>query len=462
MGDAQLTLSLRSTHVVFASLLAFTVAMLASTKNALAVPSFARQTGFACEACHTVFPELTPFGRQFKLNGYLVDNLPQIKDVTSENQEALLLNWLPPLSLQFVTSYTKFKTALPDPNGGLSQNGTVQFPEQASLFYAGRIAPKLGAFIQLTYSNSSNQFGWDNTDIRFADQTALAKEKLAWGLTFNNAPTVQDVWNSTPAWKYPFAQTSSIAPLPSPALTGLVPVTQLDGIGNGTVAGLGAYGYWNDLVYFEVGGYGAAPHGVSAPLNSQFTGEVVSGLAPYWRVAIEPKWGRQSIEVGLVGFADQIVPQGLNVQSGPTNRYTDLAFDAQYQYIGDDNIMSAELTYIYEKQSLNATLPMDPSNTLKTFRLGGSYFYRRQWGGSLGYFSTAGNTNAALYPGTSTGTPNTAGWAAELDYLPWLNVKLAIQYTFYNKFDGAQSNYNGTGRNAFANNTLYLYAWFAF
>src|SRR5690349_2190477 len=35
-----------------------------------AVPSFARQTGMDCAACHTSFPELTPFGREFKLNGY--------------------------------------------------------------------------------------------------------------------------------------------------------------------------------------------------------------------------------------------------------------------------------------------------------------------------------------------------------------------------------------------------------
>ena len=37
---------------------------------ALAVPSYARQTGLDCAACHTSFPELTPFGREFKLNGY--------------------------------------------------------------------------------------------------------------------------------------------------------------------------------------------------------------------------------------------------------------------------------------------------------------------------------------------------------------------------------------------------------
>jgi hypothetical protein len=37
---------------------------------ASAVPSFARQTGQPCATCHTVFPELTPFERRFKLGGY--------------------------------------------------------------------------------------------------------------------------------------------------------------------------------------------------------------------------------------------------------------------------------------------------------------------------------------------------------------------------------------------------------
>jgi len=38
--------------------------------TAQAIPSFARQTGMKCNECHTVFPELTPFGRLFKLGGY--------------------------------------------------------------------------------------------------------------------------------------------------------------------------------------------------------------------------------------------------------------------------------------------------------------------------------------------------------------------------------------------------------
>ena len=40
--------------------------------NAHSVPAFARQTGQDCIMCHTVLPELTPFGRAFKLGGYVM------------------------------------------------------------------------------------------------------------------------------------------------------------------------------------------------------------------------------------------------------------------------------------------------------------------------------------------------------------------------------------------------------
>src|SRR5215467_15371032 len=94
---------------VWVTLIAATAApiLLSGSRDAFAVPSFARQTGLACEACHTVFPELTPFGRAFKLNGYLIDNLPQIKDITADKSESLLLNWVPLLSVQFIASYTR-------------------------------------------------------------------------------------------------------------------------------------------------------------------------------------------------------------------------------------------------------------------------------------------------------------------------------------------------------------------
>ena len=46
--------------------------------------------------------------------------------------------------------------------------------------------------------------------------------------------------------------------------------------------------------------------------------------------------------------------------------------------------------------------------------------------------------------------------------MPWLNTKLTAQFTQYSKFNGASSNYDGLGRNASDNNSIYLIAWLAF
>jgi len=41
------------------------------------------------------------------------------------------------------------------------------------------------------------------------------------------------------------------------------------------------------------------------------------------------------------------------------------------------------------------------------------------------------------------------------------NARVGLQYTVYTKYDGATTNYDGTGRNASDNNTLYLFLWLA-
>src|ERR1041384_147878 len=150
-------------------------------------PSFARQTGLACSACHTHFPELTATGRAFKLNGYvfrrseslegknpegqqsLLLNLvapvsklngyvfrrsESLEGKNPEGQQSLLLNLVAPVSLMFQTSYTSTKKALPG-----TQNGTVLFPDQLSLFTGGEITPHVGGFLQVTFDPQSGQIG---------------------------------------------------------------------------------------------------------------------------------------------------------------------------------------------------------------------------------------------------------------------------------------------------------------
>jgi hypothetical protein len=51
-----------------------------SLPSAHAVPSYSRQTGLPCSSCHYAPPELTPFGRTFKLEGYTFTTKAQITD----------------------------------------------------------------------------------------------------------------------------------------------------------------------------------------------------------------------------------------------------------------------------------------------------------------------------------------------------------------------------------------------
>jgi len=461
------------------------VALLAAAPEAGAVPSFARQTGMACEACHTVYPELTHFGRVFKANGYVLSNVKQVRDVTGKKEELLSLAQTVPLSIMAQISYTQMKTTVPDLAAvgapGVAQNGTAGFPQQLSLFYAGKIAPNFGAFIQLTYANDSGTIGIDNTDLRFADTALLGDNKpLTYGISLNNNPTVQDLWNTTPAWGYPFTATNAaVSPLAG---------TAIDGAFAQDVAGLTGYLYWNESLYLEAGGYRSAKQGQvnaltggAGPLDGTAS-NVMSGLAPYWRVAYEYNSGAHSIEAGLYGAQFRLYPGAGAPLSGPLNKFNDVAEDVQYQYVSDEHQVTIAGTHIHESMTLDASFAnggaANPSNTLSTTRIWATYYYRRKIGATAAYFSTTGSTDTALYPAvaapstnpgvnagvivSANGSPDTKGWIAEVNYVPWLNVKIAAQYTVYNKFNGAGSNYDGLGRSASDNNTLYLLLWFAY
>ena len=458
-------------------------AILSSAKPALAVPSFARQTGMACEACHTVFPELTHFGRMFKANGYILDNVKQVQDVSSKKEQLLELASIPPLSIMLQVSYTQLRQSVPDQANvdlpGKAQNGTVGFPQQFSLFYAGKIAPHVGAFIQATYDNAGGTFGIDNTDLRFADMMILPDDhSLVYGISLNNNPTVQDLWNSTPAFGFPYAASNAVV---SP-----LAATQIDGSLAQEIAGLTAYAFWNESVYAEVGGYRSAKQGVTnsvtgaaGPLDGT-TSNVISGVAPYWRIAYEHNWGAHSIEAGLYGLDVKLLPgassSGPSPLQSPYNRFKDVAQDLQYQYVGDEHIVTVQATRIHERMDLAGSLAAgttaNPSNQLTTTRLWTTYYYRRRVGATAQYFQTTGSTDPILYPApapgengvvtSANGSPGTRGWVAEANYLPWLNTKLTLQYTAYTKFNGSSSSYDGLGRSASANNALYLLLWFSY
>ncbi|MDD5036264.1 MAG: cytochrome C, partial [Methylococcaceae bacterium] len=164
-----------------------------------AMPSFSRQTGSACIACHTTAfgPNLTPYGRDFKLNGYVWGN---------DQKEG----YVPPISAIVMGSFTNTRKDI-QPNPA-SQDGTPNHFntnnnftfDQASLFYAGRIWDKVGAFSQLPYNGVADSLAMDNTDVRFANRVDVFGQDVVYGISANNKPTVQDLWNTTSAWGFPY------------------------------------------------------------------------------------------------------------------------------------------------------------------------------------------------------------------------------------------------------------------
>ena len=430
---------------------------LAVALPAQAVPSFARQTGMDCAACHTSFPELTPFGRNFKLNGYTLGERQML-----------------PLAVMMQGSMTHVDKQS-NPNGDYMMRQNDPTFDYMGVFLAGKITDNAGAFIQATYNNvnalrpdnSINHHSHaDNTDIRVIGTNELFGKDVVFGLNLNNNPTVQDVWNSTPAWGYPF--NGPILPgIGGPGGTvGGGHATQIEGGLAQKSVGLGGYLWWDRHLYAELSFYGTADK-VFRPLSLGDWYNNSSNFAlqgrdnPYWRLAWSEDWGSHSLMFGTYGMRVNIYPD-TTVRSGPTDRYTDTAIDAQYQYLTDPHIFTFQTTFIHEKIDWNATVNSNPSDTLNTFKAKASYLYDRKYGGSLAYFQNTGSTDATLYAANATSSPNTRGYIAQLDYNPMTQVRISLQYLGYTKIDGLSDNYDGTGRRASDNNTLSLITWLAF
>jgi hypothetical protein len=452
---------LRKWQLCHVALAAVAAAMVALPQSASAVPSYARQTGLACEACHTVFPQLTPFGRVFKASGYTLFNTLKVEDINKLKQSTLSLSDLPPVSAMVMAS-TSFAAKA---NDSQSSKTSTDFPQQLSLFYAGRIADNVGAYIQLTYDDQSGTVGIDNTDIRFADVANLGGHNVIYGLSLNNNPTVQDLWNSTPAWSPPF--------IGSPALQSPAGITQIEAPLAQVVAGLSAYTFIDQSLFVEFGIYRSALQGASVTNNGNVNNNIISGVAPYWRAAYEYDWGQNSWEFGTLGLYTElenpITPAGnainVSLQNAATDKFLDAGLDTQYEYIDDDDQFTLDARWIHENQSLDASyaavFASNRSDELDSLNLTGTYFWRRRFGGTLSFFNLSGSEDP-LYYGNFKGNSNSSWGLAEVDYVPWLNVKLGLQYTAYLKFNGGGTDYDGAGRSASDNNLLYLYLWLAF
>jgi hypothetical protein len=475
-------------------------------QSAQAIPLFARQVQQNCVACHVggQYPELTAYGRYFKLTGY-----------TQGDQQWDPANGKIPFAMSIQAGSNTMKNNKSNsstgdsPDGAIAgvpvgspmdyRNGNFKF-DQVSVYAGGKITDNLGLFAQYTWAfngpdsngNPSPAATWnaDNFDLRAADHYSSGYRDLIFGASLNNNPGVTDVFNSSPAYAYPYQLSST--------QSGQIPPykTQIESYGGGSARGVNGYVYLNRNWYAEIGGYTAntgatkfltITNDAGNPTRNNTTNLV--GINPYYRLAGTYEWGSHNIMLGAFGMNSRIAQlnndgvafnSNVPIPSGTAGvLYQDRALDAQYQYISDPHVISAQVRYIQENISDPSNLVYaNPTNNLYSRYAKAMYVYQAKYGATLAYWSQTGSQDSGAYssgigngaavnPGSLNyasfnNSPNSNAWIPAIFWQPLQNVRITLQQTFWTKFVGGTTNYDNGGRNASDNNTTYLYLWMAY
>ena len=495
MSYSTLQACLRAAKLPLAWVLAAVLLTTLLPDSAQAIPAFNRQTGQNCVACHAggQFPELTPYGRLFKLTGYTI------------GERGLPISAMAVVSASKVANTSKSD----DPAADFQKDGKPILAT-ASLLLGGKLTDNIGAFAQITYdpyavSHADGSFSGhsnaDNIDIRYADRFIGGQRDLIVGISANNNPSVSDPWNTAGAWM-------QYVPVPSPSGSRFIDGnTPYPGFGSGgNIAGLSAYAFWNTTLYVEAGGYGTA-RGLTSFMSAGIANADktrLRGINPYWRLACNREWGAHSLMLGTAGMDARVYSDPLDTSDASNiHRYRDLSVDAQYQYLLDPHAVTAQWVYTsnlhryppsmsgqavgFVDAAGNALHDTNASDTNHLMRGKLTYVYQARYGGSLGLFNLTGSSNTAyltagLDPGSMTVNPDPAatapsvravdgnrsgslasrGLTLEAFWTPLQYLRIGAQYTAYSRIAGVSKNYDGFGRNASDNNSLFIYTWVAY
>jgi hypothetical protein len=422
--------------------------------QAQAVPSFARQTGQDCAACHigAFGPQLTPFGIKFKLGGY----------VDSDGKSGKI-----PLSGMVVADYNRYKVEVnandpENPDATKIETKKHTGLSEASVFLAGKLTDHIGSFTQITHDGVGHSTSIDQVDLRYADTLTLSGQEAVVGVSVNNNPTLQDPFNTLSAWSFPYTS-SGVSDVTAPG------VDTASGSLEHRVIGINAYTLVNNI-YGELGLFNSLSPSVQSRLGVGRLDE--AGLpfrslsnAPYWRVGYMQDLRTSAWHVGLLGYGGTLKARD---DTGDKTKFNDLGVDGSYQFLGNrQHIVTVNGSYLRERTTDTATVDdvtNSTKNTTKNYRLAASYNFMNTYGASLGYFkATRADQNAGnrgfIYQADWTPWGKESSWNA-----PWANLRLGVQYIsfkHYVSYDDATATATVLDKPS-DKNSLRLFAWTSF
>jgi len=358
--------------------------------TAQAVPSFARQFGKPCSACHTIWPRLNATGREFKITSYtdVSDEYPRI------NRDNLDLLTYSPLSLSIISlPYTKDDT----------NKAETLVPDEVALFYAGRISGNVGAFIEPILA--------PEFEFEFAKLSAYTRWKS------NTLGIVAGKMDAGGADPYNTIRFTAYHTVNSPAIFSqeraggdyfYFGATDNQGVVlNGRFA--------NNILYAAVGAFRG--HTSTDPWDV------------YARVAGEyPVTAESNLSIGGVLYSgtERYDDGAGTVYESDVNRY---GADIQYQMESGPHIIDAIAVYMKGKDK---DLDNTPGNDVeqKGFYTEASYFFDRMYGVTIGYDSMSSGDDHSL---------DKKGPVFNITYIPWLNTKIALEYAIFD-IEGDKNN----------------------
>ena len=458
-------MTLRFSRVIrAASLLAGFALAMSCAGTAHAVPSFARQTGAECAACHvgSYGPHLTAYGIMFKLGGYTDTGGDKGKDAVPLAMHLRLLNSKP------------------------AQGSSTTQIDEASVYLAGRLTDNIGSFIEARREENPNgQTAPVNTylrnlDLRYVREAKLGGKDTLFGVTLNNSPGVQDPIDANQIWGFPAIATDGS--LFNPTVAGQLPRR---------VLGLTGYAYMDKAWYGEFGAYRTMPRNLqnNLGLNPEANDPgAIDGIAPYWRLAYIRDFKSQMVSFGIYGMTAEkqlavLSPPGaprVTSRSGPADKLRDVGFDATYQYRGDrSNTLQLRANYVDEHRDYGSTptvfgFTAGPTGKVRESTLSATYSFNETWSATAARMQTRTSQDAVRY---LNGTADSdikyfnvmwvpfgkeTSWGA-----PFANLRLMAEWLRFGKFNGASNDlfgarFGGPLVNARDLNTFNLSASIAF
>lgn len=404
--------------------------MLLFSAGAQAIPAYARQTGSTCADCHAGSygytsggangPNLTPYGMQFKMNGYT--------DTDTDGQGFKL-----PLSAQVIAAHTA-------PAQGKGHSALTE----ADLYIAGRVSDNVGGFIKVENDHqgqgSHYQTKLSSLDLRFVvKDLKLAGKDTLLGVTVNNSPGFTDPVAILPGATY-------FGPPGSTGGTALNPLNT-NGLAS-RVIGASVYTLFDKNWYGELGSYRDLPTSLRDRLGYHNDDPGRLSDTVYGRFAYMKDWKRQFFSAGLVGLTTKRqLPE-----TAPSDTLTDLGYDLSYQYLGNrENIVQLSYVNIFEHRKYGSIFSANGFEALNRGvvhdqEIDATYTFKQQFGFQFGHLISTGTSDVARFGLTG---PDTTVNSYTLFWTPfgrdesWLtlaNLRLSLSWFRFTKLSG-QTNF---------------------